>query len=192
MVTHSLSLSPSFLSLRLPLHKANVLFYRFYDSRSSLRHLLRTSKELNVCFSSSSSLATPSSSLARYLATDRILFSSISFFKFLLGSLLMSSNLLSLPLLFLNPLSFTLLFISCYISYLFVLAVLSSFCRTPQLLTQTCRRRFISRFFLPFPRRETVPPLTQRSLFSFSFLSLLRPFVAFVAISSPSLGIASP
>lgn len=124
MVTHSLSLPPSFLSLRLPLHKANVLFYRFYDSRSSLRHLLRTSKELNVCFSSSSSLATPSSSLARYLATDRILSSSISFFKFLLGSLLMSSNLLSLPLLFLNRifyiyLSFTL--VVTLVIYLFSL-----------------------------------------------------------------------
>lgn len=119
MVTHSLSLPPSFLSLRLPLHKANVLFYRFYDSRSSLRHLLRTSKELNVCFSSSSSLATPSLSLARYLATDRILFSSISFFKFLLGSLLMSSNLLSLPLLFLNPISFTL--VVTLVIYLFSL-----------------------------------------------------------------------
>lgn len=188
MVTHSLSLPPSFLSLRLPLHKANVLFYRFYDSRSSLRHLLRTSKELNVCFSSSSSLATPSSSLARYRhRQDSFLLHLLFQIPPWLSSNVVQSSFSSSVIL--KPYIF---YISRYISYLFVLAVLSSFCRTPQLLTQTCRRRFISRFILPFPRRETVPPLTQRSLFSFSFLSLLRPFVAFVAISSPSLGIASP
>lgn len=189
MVTHSLSLPPSFLSLRLPLHKANVLFYRFYDSRSSLRHLLRTSKELNVCFSSSSSLATPSSSfstLSRHRQDSFLLHLLFQIPPWLSSNVVQSSFSSSVIL---KPYIF---YISRYISYLFVLAVLSSFCRTLQLLTQTCRRRFISRFILPFPRRETVPPLTQRSLFSFSFLSLLRPFVAFVAISSPSLGIASP